>query len=67
MIFVCISGHFPWLKKALIYLQSSRVTSDMKYLVDTAFAMIEERRHQNTEWKVTLKGLNLRLFLVSDT
>eukprot|EP00731_Ephydatia_muelleri_P012083 Em0006g977a len=48
---IAISSHFPWLKKALIYLQSSRVTSDMKYLVDTAFAMIEERRHQNTEWK----------------
>ena len=48
------SGHFPWLKQALVYLYSAHVKSDLKYLVDVTLAIIEERRHQKTEFKVLM-------------
>ena len=35
-----------------MYLQSTRVKDDLKYLVDATLTMINERRHQKTEFKV---------------
>ena len=50
---VCLSsGHFPWLKRTLVYLQIQRIESDLKYIIDATIALIEERRYQEAEFKV---------------
>ena len=33
-------------------IQTKRLASDLKYIVDATLALIEERRHQKAEFKV---------------
>ena len=62
-----ISGHFPWLKRTLRNFQLANVKNDLKYIVDAILAIIEERRHQKTEFKVIYFIMELSYKMINTT